>query len=385
MTGNFNILYFADQWDDKWRRRQQFAKRLADDNEIIMIEFPLPLTSLLKYYLGKADIEATNRWRRLHTYGSTFSPQKNITVLTPIVPFRQFSRDTITLSLLKMFLKGYIENCDKVVITHPLWGQKVFEHLGIKKFDLYDITEDFTQIHGMPAKEKKRIGTNDEHLTQKSKTMICVSQSLYDQKKKQHKSVHLIPNGVDTERLNPNIGKIDIHQTFTINKENKILLYAGGINNRFDFDLVIKILKAKPAWSLVVVGSYDVNDVNIRVLMDTGNCRFTGQVSLEETGKYINSSDVCLIPHQVNKLTVSQSTQKIYDYMALGKPVVASAVILEDIKMPGLQVAVGIDNWIKCINIALDLPHGVAAELVKYAVDNNWDNRFKTYKSLLQR
>lgn len=326
MTKKINILYFADQWDNKWRRRQQFAKRLADDNQVIIIEYPLPLTSLFKYYLGRADIEATNRWRRVHKYGTIFSPQNNITVITPIVPFRQFSDDAISIHIIKRKIYRHIAATHKKIVTHPFWSRKVFDSLSIKSFDLYDITEDFTQIQGQSLREKNRICDNDDYLTQNSKAVVCVSQSLFSRKSKQRSSVHYIPNGVDTEKLNPNIGTIDIHKIFSIAKENKILLYAGGINNRFDFELILEILKARPEWTLILVGSYDVNDVNIRVLMDTGNCHFTGQVSLDEVGIYINSSDICLIPHKVNELTKSQSTQKIYNYMALGKPVVASNV-----------------------------------------------------------
>ncbi|MHB8156630.1 MAG: glycosyltransferase [Desulfocucumaceae bacterium] len=319
----------------------------------------------------------------MHKHGVAFRPQDNIKVITPIVPFRQFNGDYLTISFLKRALAAYVKGADKIIVTHPFWGQMVFDELSVKRFDLYDITEDFTRVQGILNKDRLQIEKNDDYLTRKSKAVVCVSQGLQNIKSRQHGNIHLIPNGVDIERLNAGARNMDLHIRLSIGLKKKILLYAGGINNRFDFDLVTEILKAKPEWSLVMVGSYDKREEKIRSLKASKNCFFTSQVSLEDVGKIIAAVDVCIIPHIVNELTRSQSTQKIYDFMAMGKPIVASDVIPEEMKIPGVWVANGIDGWIKSINKALNIPETQRAGLVKYAKDNDWDTRFIEYSNLL--
>ena len=64
----FDIVYFADYWDDMWRRRQQLAWGLAKSDmveQVVYIERPLPVTSYLKFLIGRADRDGMDRWRRV--------------------------------------------------------------------------------------------------------------------------------------------------------------------------------------------------------------------------------------------------------------------------------------------------------------------------------
>jgi glycosyltransferase involved in cell wall biosynthesis len=51
---------------------------------------------------------------------------------------------------------------------------------------------------------------------------------------------------------------------------------------------------------------------------------FTGIVPYEEVSKYISASDICVVPKR--QLKSGYSPLKLYEYMACGKPVVASRV-----------------------------------------------------------
>ncbi len=51
---------------------------------------------------------------------------------------------------------------------------------------------------------------------------------------------------------------------------------------------------------------------------------FTGTVPYEEVPKYINASDVCVVPKR--PLKSGYSPLKLYEYMACGEPIVASRI-----------------------------------------------------------
>jgi glycosyltransferase involved in cell wall biosynthesis len=54
------------------------------------------------------------------------------------------------------------------------------------------------------------------------------------------------------------------------------------------------------------------------------NVIFTGWVPFSEVPSYIDISDVCLVPHQSNGHTDTTVPHKLFQYMAMKKPVVVS-------------------------------------------------------------
>src|SRR5690606_29128662 len=54
------------------------------------------------------------------------------------------------------------------------------------------------------------------------------------------------------------------------------------------------------------------------------NVFFLGPQSPEDLPKYVNSFDVCINPQLLNELTVGNYPRKIDEYLAMGKPIVAT-------------------------------------------------------------
>ena len=96
---NTNILFFADYWDDMWRRRQQLAWRLSQTGlveHVVYIERPLPVTSLLKFLVGQADRDGTHRWRRLLSNRSWVMPVgEKLSVLTTFAPLPPMGQEPL--------------------------------------------------------------------------------------------------------------------------------------------------------------------------------------------------------------------------------------------------------------------------------------------------
>ncbi len=136
--------------------------------------------------------------------------------------------------------------------------------------------------------------------------------------------------------------EIELHPYAKKIKENSALclLYVGGLEKTrglqtvlFALPLIIEKLK-KEVHFLIVGQGKSVNDLKnlVTELKLENYVEFSGWIDQKYVPGIISSSDICLIPHYVTDHTNTTIPNKIYDYLAQGKPVVASnAQALRDI------------------------------------------------------
>jgi len=100
--------------------------------------------------------------------------------------------------------------------------------------------------------------------------------------------------------------------------------YVGALtSDRLDLAVLRYLIAQRPGWSFVLVGPED--DVFKRSdLHHPPNVYFLGAKPTAELAAYVQHFDVCLNPQAVNLLTVGNYPRKIDEYLALGKPVVAT-------------------------------------------------------------
>ena len=99
-----------------------------------------------------------------------------------------------------------------------------------------------------------------------------------------------------------------------------IIMYYGALAKWFDYDLIKKVT-ASNKYSVVLFGiKYDESyDENIK---DEKNIYFMGPRDYKVLKNYAKCADVLTIPFLINDITASTSPVKIFEYMALHKPIV---------------------------------------------------------------
>jgi glycosyltransferase involved in cell wall biosynthesis len=109
------------------------------------------------------------------------------------------------------------------------------------------------------------------------------------------------------------------------------LLYIGKIDPHRGVGTAIKalseVIKKLPQTKLILVGEGKSRAKLVTMAKTLGlenNVRFTGWLNLKTALSYIKISDICLIPHLVSAHTDTTLPNKIFDYMALAKPVIVS-------------------------------------------------------------
>ena len=100
-----------------------------------------------------------------------------------------------------------------------------------------------------------------------------------------------------------------------------VIGYVGGLHRHVDFDLLVAMARARPAWSWVFVGPAQSSVAELEGLT---NVHLLGQQPHRDLASYIQSFDVCIVPYAHNAYTETVVPTKINEYLAVGKPVVAT-------------------------------------------------------------
>ncbi|MET0298135.1 MAG: glycosyltransferase, partial [Flavitalea sp.] len=103
-----------------------------------------------------------------------------------------------------------------------------------------------------------------------------------------------------------------------------IIGYTGAIvSMRLDERLMLQLAEENPAWNFVLVGPVDEVFRNSR-LNGLKNVWFLGTKKGSELPAYIYHFDVCINPQVLNEMTIGNYPRKVDEYLAMGKPVVAT-------------------------------------------------------------
>jgi glycosyltransferase involved in cell wall biosynthesis len=153
---------------------------------------------------------------------------------------------------------------------------------------------------------------------------------------KADRTVHLVPNAVNTDLFNVE-GKHERPKDLPIGFKS-IALYVGALwGEWFDWDLLVGAAKKNPAVAFVLIGNYGVAQKE-RIPRETRNVFFLGLKEQRALPAYLANCDVCLIPFKVDDVTKYVSPLKVYEYLAMGKPVL-STYMPELVDLAGVTIA----------------------------------------------
>ncbi|WP_048050647.1 glycosyltransferase family 4 protein [Methanosarcina soligelidi] len=144
-----------------------------------------------------------------------------------------------------------------------------------------------------------------------------------------------LPMGVNPELFNINTDSSKIRERYCLT-DSTVLLYVGTMDKLRLLDPIIHafshVHEVNPNIKLLMVG--DGNDrLHLEELSTelgiSKDIIFTGQVSYFDIPYFISASNICLSPMSPLKINKVSSPTKLFEYMVMGKPVVANEEIPE--------------------------------------------------------
>jgi glycosyltransferase involved in cell wall biosynthesis len=166
-----------------------------------------------------------------------------------------------------------------------------------------------------------------------------------------------------------------------------IIGYTGNICHRIDYEIIKEICEKNPEKTLVMVGPrnhWGHTDIDLDALP---NLHFTGPKKIEQLPAYLAHFDLLVLPFLCNKVTKSIYPLKINEYLASGKPVVATP-FSEDIRSfhPHIRLEADKQSFVRAIDeeLAQDLPEK-AAKRYQEAAANTWEGRVSLFWKLINQ
>ena len=196
-------------------------------------------------------------------------------------------------------------------------------------------------------------------------------------------------NGVDYDHFK-NIDKnFSFEKNFIniLNSKKPIIGYYGALASWFDYEMVKFLAKQRPNYNIVLLGIKYDDTFDKANLSEYPNIYFLGPKNYDILPNYANHFDVCTIPFLINDITQATSPLKLFEYMALGKPIVTTEMH-ECKKYGSVMIAKTNEEFIELIDksLLLNKEHNnkYFNLLNQEALENTWEEKAKIIINLLK-
>ena len=137
------------------------------------------------------------------------------------------------------------------------------------------------------------------------------------------------PNGVDVERFRPGVGGVEVRHELGIGDEEVVAGFVGTFGPWHGVEKLAEAIKLIPAGRFLLVGSGSLHievEKRLEAEVAVGRVIFTGAVGHERVPSLLDACDILVAPHVplADGSEFFGSPTKIFEYMAMGKGIVAS-------------------------------------------------------------
>ena len=218
------------------------------------------------------------------------------------------------------------------------------------------------------------------------KSDLCVANSVYlaNVCRKYNPNSFYVGQGCDLT-LFKNDDKIKVPADLSEIKK-PILGYVGALlAMRLDENILIHLAESKPDWSVVLVGPED-KAFKASKLHQLKNVHFLGAKNPNSLAAYIKGFDICLNPQALNLLTIGNYPRKIDEYLAMGKPTIATKTEAMVTFKDHVYIAEAKEEYVLLAEKALEENnHNLESKRIAFAQTHTWQNNVEEiYKAIAQ-
>jgi glycosyltransferase involved in cell wall biosynthesis len=406
ITGRDIIYISSIEWSFLWQGHQEIALRLAAaGNRVLYVEN----TGVRSPGLQDARRVAMRLKRWIGALGShgVREVAPNIHVCSPVVlpPFgprwrrganRRFFLPLLLRTAAKLGMRAplvwtYLPN-DTTVELIRLQRQRGCRGL------VYYCVADFTQLTPHVA----QLEESENEIVATSDVVFTNCRELARKFEPLNRNAHVFPFGVNLDAFpndhGPGSGPVRSNghgklprdpgaSAFIAQLPKPVIGYMGGMHRHVDFGLIREMAIRRPDWSWVCVGALQAALGNLDGLP---NVHLTGERPHSELVDYVRQFDVCIVPYVNSTYTATVVPTKINEYLALGKPVVSTALPpvcdFNDEHRILITTAAEPESFLKAIAQALAMPRDEETLLRRRRVAElgDWGARFSEMCRLIE-
>ncbi len=376
------------------------AQELAKTNPVIYVNHPYSLKDILSGIKTGDKVLKQRLWSLL-TFQNRYEtvntiPNNFIAVQPPATLPINWLPDGVTYRFLQGINNAIVANS----IQKALKKQQTTEFVYINCFDpfflgclpkrmnakmsIYHCIDDISQ-NAYTARHGERL--ENEAIAQSDLTFVT-STNLYTLKKPFTQKIVTYFNAADVN----NFKKV-LTEKYPVPEElkgrtGKVIGFVGNLDElRIDFPLLKKIALEHSDKTLLLVGPLNSTEPAAIGLDKLPNVVWAGSRRLQELPPLLQYMDVVLIPFLKNTLTKSIYPLKINEYLAAGKPVIATS-FSDDIRTFAhcAYIANNTDDFVQYIDqaIAENSPEKINQRTAT-AATNTWEARIQDLHKLIEQ
>lgn len=323
------VFISLEPWDEVWRRNQFLVSGLARKYPTTRFLFLAPPVDF-SHNLSRLQCSAFfqrypgfGRPARIAGYSNVFQ-LRSLKLLPSSITAGRSVNIAVTAHLVQRAMKTLQFDSKPLLWINDQSVQPLTSRLNHCAI-VYDITDDWGEI-AQNAKARDRVIADDALLLAKADLVIVCSERLHQLKLAANPSrLALIRNGVELQRYATRNGKT--RDPRSQGWRPPVLGYTGTLHlDRMDIDLLLDIANQIAPGTIVLIGPNQLPGAINRKIKRTPNVVLFGEVPMPELPPLMNSFDITIVPHRVTPFTESLNPLKLYEYLALGKPIISTPV-----------------------------------------------------------
>ena len=234
--------------------------------------------------------------------------------------------------------------------------------------------------YGFDTTRDAPISDTEMTLLRQSDLVFIHSKTLMAKKGSINPNTYYMPNGVDFEHFRRVVEEQREEPDDLKQISAPRIGYVGYLKRHLDLPLLLAIARQRRDWSIVLIGPVRQDHVeimdDIAQLEQQPNVYFLGRKPYSELPAYIKGFDVGLMNYRQTPYTKYIYPVKLHEYLACGKPVVATP--LENLREFShvLQFAETLNDWVRKIEAGLvETDARLVEQRVSVAGENSWTAR----------
>jgi glycosyltransferase involved in cell wall biosynthesis len=365
--------------------RQQLMRRFAARTPVAVVEAPLPILGSL---VGQSR-------KRIRHHGWRCEGEVAVLQAWDWAPYPVAQRSNAVSAWVDAAFRRYIRTeWERLGWGAPLlwlYPPDSADLLGVvgERLALYHCVDDYAASQryvGYQRVAPYSPAKREQTLVEAADLLIVTSPPLYQHWSAHNPNAHLLPNVADTALFAQSLQPAPEHPALAGIPQPRVG-YIGALDAyKVDFGLLEGLARRCPHIQFVCVGPVGIGDgTHARALPRASNLHYLGALPQAELPAVLRGCSACLIPYAINDYTRGVSPLKLYEYLAAGQPVVASALpALQAEQTPGVLLAdPSPASFAACLLRAMQTEPSARLAIAQHAQSHSWERRVEQLEELI--
>jgi len=328
------LLVFSDDWGRHPSSCQHLVRHLLPRHAVTWVNTIGMRPPTLDWSTVRRAGEKLRSWGSRRNNHGGGGVAENPVVLSPKMwPwFRRGHDRWLNRKLLERQLKPKIEAAEEpvyAVTTIPIVAD-VMDSLNVARWTYYCV-DDFS---AWPGLDQQTMEIMEREVIARCDAVVAVSETLVSRVAERGKAASLLPHGVDLSFWS-HTGEGGLAIEAIQGLESPLIVFWGVIDTRMNLEWIRRLSSDLTCGTILLVGPVDAPDPT---LLSLPRVVHRPSMPLEQLPTLGARADVLIMPYADLAVTRAMQPLKLKEYMATGKPVVAS-------RLPATQ------QWSDCIDV----------------------------------